>query len=306
MLLLMLTGMNKDVESNGNSNETRLCTINSTRRATRSTTSMLSRLAQTSTENSASSSSVCSTSSSESSASVSKRCSCSCHFQDIHHFESDFHIDLQQSQAKYSQITPLASFRAHQAVLMARSSAFASQIRSYHQHHHHLDHGSNHNLKSPPIDIYIDDLEIGTVRAMLIYIYTGCLQLSYDELNASLNPIDLFRAAVKFNLQELRDLAKSTMLEVLKIENAIEMLEVSDEADDLALKEQVFTFIRSNASAVSKTTDWFNISKRHPHLIIDAFRSLVGPTTSANKNNSNPISQHSTSFTTTSKYSKSD
>lgn len=276
-------------------------TIPLTRRATRSTTSLLSRLAQTSGETSASTSSHCASSSPECS-SPSKRCSCLCHSQDNHHYDNDFHLDLQQSHAKYSHITPLATYSAHQAILMARSSSFAFQLRS---HHHH--HGSNHDLKLPPIDVYIDDLEPITVRAMLIYIYTGRLPMCNDEMTNSLNPIDLFRAAVKYNLSELRDLAKSTMLEMLKIENAIEMLEVSDQANDLSLKEQVFSFIRSNASAVSKTNNWFNISKRHPHLIIDAFRSLVTPATgAAGKTNSNAMTQHSTSLTTTSKYSKSD
>lgn len=241
-----------------------------TRRATRSTTSLLSRLAQTSSDSST------------------KRCSCSSPGEDFH-----------QSQAKYSHITPLATFHVHQALLIARSSSFAHQFRFTHLH------GSSHNLKLPPIDFYIDDLDPSTVRAMLIYIYTGRLPLTTDEQTERLNPIDLFRAAVKYNLTELRDLAKSTMLDMLKIDNAIEMLEVSDQANDASLKHQVFSFIRSNASAVSKTNHWFNASKRHPHLIIDAFRSLVSPSTTT-KLNSNHLTPHSTSSTTTSKYPKSD
>lgn len=139
-------------------------------------------------------------------------------------------------------------------------------------------------------------------------------------MKTNLNPIDLFRAAVKYDLNELRQLAKSTMLDVLKVDNAIEMLEVSDQANDLALKQQVLTFIRSNAAAVSKTDNWFEFTKRHPQLIIDAFRSLVVPlgspssnstsTTTANnsKTNSTTMSNHhGTTLTTTSKqYSKYD
>ena len=200
---------------------------------------------------------------------------------------------------KYSNITPLATFYAHKAILIARSSSFASQIRSTNY---------NHNLKSPPIDLYIDDLEPATVRAMLIYVYTGRLPTSNDEIQNNLNAIDLFRAAVKYDLNELRELAKFTMLDVLKIDNAIEMLEVSDQANDILLKQQVLAFIRSNASAVSKTTNWINFIKHNPHLVIDAFRSLVTPTTT--KHNTNNLNHHhhhhSTSLTTTSKYSKCD
>ena len=190
-------------------NDSRSC--HQTRRATRSTTSLLSRVAQTSSEPNHSSN--CSTSSLESSSDICssssilsttpKRCLCQCHDQDIN-------FDIQQYYIKYSNITPLATFHAHKAILISRSSSFASQIRL-----NNLN-GLNHNIKSPPIDLYIDDLEPSTVRAMLIYIYTGRLPTINDEIHNNLNAIDLFRAAVKYDLNELRDLAKYAMLDVLK------------------------------------------------------------------------------------------
>lgn len=136
-------------------------------------------------------------------------------------------------------------------------------------------------------------------------------------MKGNFNAIDLFRAAVKYDLHELRQLAKSTMLDVLKIDNAIEMLEVSDQANDTVLKQQVLAFIRSNAAAVAKTNNWLQFTKRYPHLVIDAFRSLVTPpsvtntkhnsNTNNNNNANNNNNFHSTTLTTTSKqYSKYD
>ncbi|CAF1403785.1 unnamed protein product [Rotaria sordida] len=300
-----------------------------TRRTTRSTTSLLSRIAQSSSSSSSSSSetnlssllssSNCSTSfieptsSSEICSSSSilssniKRCSCICHYQD-NNTEQDFHIDIQQSHLKYSNITPLAIFHAHKAILMSRSSSFSTQIRSS------TNYNNKISSKLPSIDLYIDDLDPSTVRIMLIYIYTGRLITSNDDIKTNINAIDLFRAAVKYDLHELRQLAKSTMLDVLKIDNAIEMLEVSDQANDISLKQQVLAFIRTNASAVSKTNNWVQFTKRYPHLVIDAFRSLVTPPSTTNtkhnnnnNNNNNNNSFHSTSLTTTSKqYSKYD
>ncbi len=275
----------KDSESNNSCSQTR--------RTTRSTTSLLSRIAQSSSETTHSSTSNCSASSSElcSSSSNSKHCLCLCHDQENN-------IDLQQNHLKYSQITPLATFHAHKAILIARSSSFANQIRLKNLY------GTTHTLKSPPMDFYIDDLEPSTVRAMLIYIYTGRLPTYNDEIHNNLNVIDLFRASVKYDLIELRDLAKSTMLDVLKIDNAIEMLEVSDQANDHVLKQQILSFIRSNASAVSKTTNWMNFTKQNPDLIIDAFRSLVTPNITKHFNHHH---HHSTSLTTTtSKHSRYD
>ncbi|CAF4601044.1 unnamed protein product [Rotaria socialis] len=295
------------------------------RRTTRSTSSLLSRIAQSSTSSSSvesncstsfiepSSSDICSSSSLLSLSSTTKRCSCICHCQD--NTEQDIHLEIQQSQLKYANVTPLATFHAHKAVLMSRSSSFATQIR----------HSTNYNKidsKLPSIDLYIDDLDPLTVRIMLIYIYTGRLVTSNDDMKTNINAIDLFRAAVKYDLHELRQLAKSTMLDALKVDNAIEMLEVSDQANDVSLKQQVLAFIRSNASAVSKTNNWLQFTKRYPHLVIDAFRSLVTPpsttntklnnntttttTTTANNNNNNNTF-HSTSLTTTSKqFSKYD
>lgn len=157
------------------------------------------------------------------------------------------------------------------------------------------------------MNIYIDDLEPSTIRAMLIYIYTGRLPTTNDDLYNNLNPIDLFRASIKYNLTELRDLSKSTMLDILKIDNAIEMLIVSDQANDYSLKQQILSFIRSNASTITKTSNWINFTKNNPQLLIDAFRSLVTPTITKHSNNHHHH-HHSTSLTTTSisKYSKSD
>ena len=310
-----------------------LSTTPTTRRTTRSTASLLSRMAQSSNSENTFSSPNCSSSSmtessselcSSSSTQISstpKRCSCTCHQQD--NAESEIHLEQQQSHSKYAKIAPLATFHAHKAILMARSSSFAAQIRaSIHYSHGHLNLpiGSNFHSKLPSIDLYVDDLEPASVRAMLTYIYTGRLHNSNDEIKSNLNPIDLFRAAVKYDLHELRQLAKSTMLDVLKIDNAIEMLEVSDQANDQILKQQVLTYIRSNAAAVSKTTNWLQFTKHHPQLIIDAFRSLVTPlttssssstttttTTNAKHNTNNSLTYHSTSLTTTSKqYSKYD
>jgi len=254
-------------------------------------------MAQSSSEINPSSSSTCSPSSSDTCSSSSiflsntKRCLCQCHDQQIN-------FDISQSYIKYSNITPLATFRAHKAILIARSSSFANQICL------NNSPGSNHNFKLPPIDLYIDDLEPSTVRAMLLYIYTGHLPTSNDDIHNNLNTVDLFRAAVKYNLNELRDLSKSTMLDVLKIDNAIEMLQVSDQANDVLLKQQILAFIRSNALAISKTKNWLNFTKHNSHLIIDAFRSLVTPTIT--KHNNLNHHHHSTSLTTASKYSKND
>ena len=246
----------------------------SPRRTTRSTTSLLSRTAQSN----------CSTSSSSSSSSA-KPC--------LSH-DQENNLNLQPTHLNYAHVTPLATFHAHKAILIARSSSFANQIRLKNLH------DANQTLKLSPIDFYIDDLEPSTVRAMLIYIYTGHLPTSNDELHNNLNVIDLFRAAVKYDLIELRDLAKSTMLDVLKIDNAIEMLEVSDQANDHSLKQQILSFIRSNASAVSKTTNWMNFTKQNTHLIIDAFRSLVSPTISKHCNPQHHHHLHHSSSLTTS------
>jgi hypothetical protein len=82
------------------------------------------------------------------------------------------------------------------------------------------------------------------------------------------------------------------------------MLEVSDQANDHVLKQQILSFIRSNASAVSKTTNWMNFTKQNPDLIIDAFRSLVTPNITKHFNHHH---HHSTSLTTTtSKHSRYD
>ena len=240
--------------------------LSTSRRTTRSLTS---RLARTSSNCSSSSSDHCSSS-------LPKACSCQTSFEQEPSF--DLSVD-------YSQVIPLATFHVHKAILIARSSLFAHQIRR----------------ASSSTNLYIDDLQPVTVRTMLIYIYTGQLPNITDEIYQNLNLIDLFRASVKYNLHELRHLTKTTMLDNLKIENAIEMLEISDQANDQEFKQHVLSFIRSNALAISKTTNWIDCTKQNPQLIIDAFRSLVTPTITKYSNHYH----HSISLTT-GKQSKND
>jgi hypothetical protein len=74
----------------------------------------------------------------------------------------------------------------------------------------------------------------------------------------------------------------------------------------MILKQQILSFIRSNASAVSKTTNWLNFTKHNPNLIIDAFRSLVTSPAITKHNHNNLNHHHHSTSLTTSKYSKYD
>ncbi|CAF0728169.1 unnamed protein product [Didymodactylos carnosus] len=270
-----------------------------TRRATRST----SRIAQSSSDSTScsTSSSNCGEESSTLSFKPTKRstvCLCFCHHHthvESRRYKDDIHVDETSSSSTessldsyYAVVRPLATYHAHKAILMARSSAFAQQISHAQQKQQRtttttkLNHIEfNGNECNTPLDIYIDGLKPSTVYGMLTYMYAGRIDTKSLTTGAqddqSINPIDLYRASVIYDLHELRDISKYQMLEVLKSDTAVEMLEVADEANDYELKQQVLSYIRSNAAAVSKTDGWLNFSKKNPHLLIDAFRSLVIP-----------------------------
>ncbi|XP_065225127.1 speckle-type POZ protein B-like [Planococcus citri] len=131
-----------------------------------------------------------------------------------------------------------SEYPAHKAVLAVRSPVFAAMFQEKEQ-----KHGKNKN-----IGIKVTHMSEEVLRAMLRYIYTGkCENLS--ELAD-----ELFIAAVKYDLNELRNICEQTLCKTVSADNAATMLEFAEKHRANGLKSKAMEFIGKVSDQKSNTT----------------------------------------------------
>ncbi|XP_065208020.1 protein roadkill-like [Planococcus citri] len=138
------------------------------------------------------------------------------------------------------------TFKAHRIILSARSSVFAARI----------SHDITENL---PRKVKIEDCNGEVLGDMLRYIYTG----KPEKLNLLAG--DLLSAADKYNLRGLKVMCEETLLSTLSVNNAVEMLRLSDSCKADLLKSEVINFImlEENVSKVMATSQWDYLKETH-------------------------------------------
>ncbi|XP_065223543.1 speckle-type POZ protein B-like [Planococcus citri] len=130
------------------------------------------------------------------------------------------------------------SYPAHKNILAARSQVFATMLREK-----EVKHG-----KSKKIEIKVAHMSEEVLRAMLRYIYTGkCENLS--ELADK-----LFIAAVKYDLDGLRDICEQTLYKAVSAQNAAAMLEFAEKHRANELKSKAMEFIGKVSAQKPNTT----------------------------------------------------
>ncbi|XP_051012896.1 speckle-type POZ protein-like [Acomys russatus] len=147
-------------------------------------------------------------------------------------------------------------FRAHKAILAARSPVFSAMFE--------------HDVKEKPKDqIEIQDMEPQVFKEMMGFIYTG----KAPNLH-SLAP-GVLAAADRYSLERLKAMCEDTLCRDLSVENAAHTLFLADLHSAQQLKMEALGFITVHASEVSETSGWKEMVDSHPHLLAKAFQSLA-------------------------------
>lgn len=153
-------------------------------------------------------------------------------------------------------ITGDGEVRAHKAILMARSPVFAAMF--------------NADMREKNADrVTITDVPCKVLREVLRFIYTG-KGPDQDQIN-----IDLYLAAVKYNLQLLKEVCEESLLSNLSTESAGKLLRLADMHNDQRVKSLVIGFVVRHATKVIQTNGWKSVMKAHPHLLFDVFESMA-------------------------------
>lgn len=148
--------------------------------------------------------------------------------------------------------------QAHKVVLAARSTVFASLLRS--------DSSEGNNTNSSTIEI--NDVKLNVFKELLRYIYTDNIN-SIDSTMAK----ELLVAAIKYDLEELKSTCEAILCNGMNVDNAIEILKTADEYDLPRLKSQAAKFSVERGPTIIKSTGFKNLERSIPNPIMyDLFR----------------------------------
>ncbi|XP_032752673.1 TD and POZ domain-containing protein 5-like [Rattus rattus] len=149
-------------------------------------------------------------------------------------------------------------FRAHKAILAARSPVFRAMFE-------------NEMLESLTDRIEIHDIHLQVFKEMMAFIYTG----KAPHLHSYSMATGLLAAADKYALQGLKVMCEDALCRNLSVKNAVPTLILADLHRAEHLKTKVMDFIILHASEVSETVGWKSMVESHPYLVEEAFRSLA-------------------------------
>ena len=145
---------------------------------------------------------------------------------------------------------------AHKTILVARSPVFAAVFQNEMQ-----ENSSN--------EVVVTDMEPDAFKEMLQFIYTSHCQIgAWTE--------DLFYAADKYDIEDLKEICQDELRMKLCVDNAIRFLILSDLHRATKLKESCISFINQNAVEVMKKPAWDDLMKTYPLLIADLYRNMFG------------------------------
>lgn len=150
-------------------------------------------------------------------------------------------------------------FKAHKAIIAARSSVFAEMFK---------DETSG---KETGV-ITIPDCDPGAFKEFLRYVYSGRLQ------NISFRcAVGVFRIADKFNVKELISFCMDYIRQNMKAEDFFEVITLAEEYHYNKLHSAIQEFFNDNLGEIFKSDGWQNLLKTNLNL---ANKLLIGMSSS--------------------------
>lgn len=145
---------------------------------------------------------------------------------------------------------------AHKVILCARSPVFSALF----------SHDTKENKEKL---ITIEDAEPDTVKEMLRFMYTGRVQ-SLEKL-----AYELFSLSDKYALHGLREMCEESMCKNITIENAVNILVLSDLHSAKILKKSSMTFIKNHLDTIINTDAYKTLETSNLSLIAELLRFIA-------------------------------
>jgi hypothetical protein len=114
------------------------------------------------------------------------------------------------------------------------------------------------------------------VEAMLRHLYTGAIPAQLDRLS-----VEILQLADFFQLAELREECRLSLLRSLSVENAVSTLVHVDcyfQQDRTGMKDKVMEFIKLHAGLVVDNEHWAKFVRTYPDMVTEVFRAVIEKT----------------------------
>jgi len=148
-------------------------------------------------------------------------------------------------------------FKCHKIVLAGRSSVFKAMF-------------SNKLMENKTSKVVIEDLDENTVSEMINYIYSGNLEMNFDD-----QAIELFTAADKYDLKDLKEMCESHIREEISIANVCDILILAYLHNSKSLLDVSFQFICNNGEEVLEETGFKEKLKLYPDILMKMLESFM-------------------------------
>ena len=158
-------------------------------------------------------------------------------------------VDLASDLSDFTLICGGRTFNCHRAILAARSEYFSAMFA-------HKTTSEYRENKA-----YIPDVSEATMEKLLEFVYSD----KVTDLPPS--AADLFVAADKYLLPQLREMCQDSLILNLKPDNAADVLVLAYLHEAAILKVEAMNFVRDNMTKVAETEGWKIIMKEHPKIM---------------------------------------
>ncbi|XP_035207459.1 uncharacterized protein LOC118182246 [Stegodyphus dumicola] len=146
--------------------------------------------------------------------------------------------------------------RVHKCILSARSPVFAKMFQ----------HATSENSDNR---IVITDIEPDVFEELLQFLYCGKINPStYSKAH------DLYYAAEKYFVSDLKDLCRDFITSSLSVTSAVETLILADRHKDEEMMEKAVSFIAASFQCIKSTEPWIILLQENPTLATQVLSSV--------------------------------
>nr|XP_021000273.1 speckle-type POZ protein B-like [Parasteatoda tepidariorum] len=150
------------------------------------------------------------------------------------------------------------SLPAHKFLLSARSPVFRAMF-------HHQD-----MLENESNVVEISDVDPKTLKSFLEFLYTGSVDIIDDE-----SALELLIIADKYQVLSLMDTCSKFALSALSLENACQILYLSDLLNLKLLRDNAVDFVVKHFNEIFKSCEWSEYVEKNPSLVSEILSHLM-------------------------------